>query len=231
MRLIAILLLIGLCSPCASGQGSPEALELIRGVNTRFAKVKDYSADARIETRISFLNILPQRAIVYYKRPDKFRFKAKGIAVLPKQDFSALFKLTSNENSFMAYITGQDTIRRKKVVAVNVIPVADTGDLVLAKIWIDPSRSLILRSQLTTRTNGTIIIDYEHTDMADYALPARMVFTIEVKKFKIPRAVSADINSSTKSVPAGKAPRTGEIEINFSNYVLNKGVPDSVFRE
>lgn len=231
MRLLLLVFLVGLCHTDSRGQSSPEALELIRGVNARFAKVKDYTADARIETRISFLNILPQRAAVLYKRPDKFRFKAKGIAVLPKQDFSALFKLTGNENSFMAYVTGQDTIRRRKVVAVNVIPVADTGDLVLAKIWIDPSRTLILRSQLTTRSNGTIIIDYEYGDMADFALPSSMVFTIEVRKFKIPRAVSADINTKSKTAPPGKEPKTGEIEIKFSNYVLNKGLSNDVFSD
>ena len=231
MRTALLFVLALLVTVDSSAQSSPEALQLIRSVNARFAKVKDYTADAKIETRISFLNILPQKAAVFYKRPDKFRFKAKGIAVLPKQDFGALFRLTANESDFMAYVTGQDTVTRRKVQVINIIPVADTGDLVLAKIWIDPSRSLILRSQLTTRSNGTIVIDYEFGDMADFALPDRMVFTIEVKKFKIPRAVSADINSSSSKYPAGKEPKTGQIEILFSNYLLNKGLQDSVFRD
>lgn len=228
-----LFLLIFGCFVVSSGisQSSPEALELIRAVNTRFNKVKDYTADAQIDTRISFLNILPQRATVYYKKPDKFRLKSKGIAVLPKQDFGSLFQLTSDEKSFVAYATGQEVIRQRPVTAVNVIPVADTGDLVLAKIWIDKERSLVMRSQLTTRANGTLLIDYEFGPYADYALPDRTTFTIEVKKFKIPRAVSADINAKSKQVPPGKEPKTGQIEIRFSNYVLNKGLSDAVFKD
>lgn len=231
MKALLFLILGFFLASTGVSQSSPEALELIRAVNTRFNKVKDYTADARIETRISFLNILPQRATVYYKKPDKFRLKSKGIAVLPKQDFSALFKLTSDEKSFVAYTTGKEVIRQRLVTAVNVIPVADTGDLVLAKIWIDQERSLVLRSQLTTRANGTVLIDYEFGSLSEYALPDRTTFTIEVKKFKIPRAVSADINAKSKTVPPGKEPKTGQIEILFSNYVLNKGLPDTVFRD
>lgn len=229
----ALFFLIFGCLLASTGisQSSPEALELIRAVNARFEKVKDYTADARIDTRISFLNILPQKATVYYKKPDKFRLKSKGIAVLPKQDFGALFKLTSDEKSFVAYSTGKEVIRQRPVTAVNVIPVADTGDLVLAKIWIDQERSLVLRSQLTTRANGTVLIDYEFGAFSAYALPDRTTFTIEVKKFKIPRAVSADINAKSKAVPPGKEPKTGQIEIRFSNYALNKGLSDSVFKD
>jgi outer membrane lipoprotein-sorting protein len=140
-----------------------------------------------------------------------------------------LFKLTSDEKSFVAYTTGKEIVRQRPVTSVNVIPVADTGDLVLAKIWIDQERSLVLRSQLTTRANGTVLIDYEFGSLSEYALPDRTTFTIEVKKFKIPRAVSADINAKSKTVPPGKEPKTGQIVISFSNYVVNKGLADSVF--
>ena len=36
----------------------PDARIIIKGVNEKFAKVKDYQANARIDTRISFLKIL-----------------------------------------------------------------------------------------------------------------------------------------------------------------------------
>lgn len=232
MKSIIVILLSFWFTLNAEAQSSPEAMQLIRSVNKRFDKVKDYTADAVIDTRISFLKILPQRAKVYYKQPNRFRLKSKGIAILPKQNLDALFSLTSNEKSYMAFSTGKEMIRGSSVISVNIVPLADTGDLVMAKVWIDAARELILRSQLTTRSNGTIVADYEHGSMADYALPDRITFTIEVKKFKIPRAVSADINStsspkSTNTSNSGK----GNILINFSNYVLNKGIPDSIFKD
>ena len=227
-KLLLSLLLLG-CSWMAQAQSAPEALQLLRSVNARFAKVKDYQADAVIDTRISFLKILPQRAKVYFRQPDEFRVKSKGIAILPKQNFDQLFKLIANEKSYMAFISGEEQYNGHSVKLVNIIPVTDTSDLVLAKLYIDPVRDLILKAQLTTKSNGTVLIEYQHGTMADVALPDKITFTIEVKKFKIPKAVAADINSKTKS-PAAKEPKTGQIIINFSNYILNKGVPADIFK-
>ncbi|MBL7923823.1 MAG: hypothetical protein JNL88_06465 [Bacteroidia bacterium] len=225
-----LLLLISLCfSPGASAQSAPEALQLLREVNQRFSRVKDYQADALIDARISFLKILPQKARVYFKQPDKFRLKSKGIAILPRQGFDQLFRLTANENDFIAFISGTETLEGSLTTLVNVIPRADTSDLVLAKLWIDTNRDLILKSQLTTRSNGTIVIDYSHGSHSEYALPDQAVFTVEVKKFKIPKAVTADINSSASVKPAGKEPKTGKIIIRFTNYSINRGVPEEIF--
>ncbi len=213
----------------AHAQSAPEALRLLREVNAKFSKVKNYQADAVIDTRISFLKILPQRAKIYFRQPDQFKVKSKGIAILPRQNFDQLFKLIANEQSYMAFISGEEVYNGRRVKLVNIIPVADTSDLVLAKVYVDPERDLILKAQLTTKSNGTVLIEYQHGTMADVALPDKITFTIEVKKFKIPKAVAADINSKAKS-PSTKEPKTGQIIISFSNYILNKGVPDEFFR-
>ncbi|MCE2847065.1 MAG: hypothetical protein LW707_08570 [Sphingobacteriales bacterium] len=225
------LLISVLAAVSTQAQSTPEAVEMLRAVNTRFNKVNDYMADARIVTKISFLNILPQQARVFYRKPDKFRLKAKGIAVLPKQNFDALFKLTADEKQYMAFVTGRDSVRKQWCAVVNLVPLADTGDLVLARLWIDPVSDLIFRANLTTRSSGTVVVDYEYGRLAQWALPDRATFTIDVKRFKIPKAVSADINST--SARGNKAPREGKgsISISFSNYVLNKGVPDAWFAD
>jgi hypothetical protein len=223
-------LLFVLCflSQLLSAQSSPEALSILREVNAKFAKVKDYQVDAVIDTRISFLKILPQKAKVFFRQPDQFKVKSKGIAILPKQNFDQLFKLIANEKGYMAFPSGTEILNGAQVSIINLIPTTDTSDLVLAKLWIDTSRDLILKSQLTTKSNGTVLIEYLHGSLAAYALPDQITFTVEVKKFKIPKAVAADINSKA-TVSNGKEPKTGKIIIRFSNYILNKGIPSSVF--
>lgn len=230
MRKSLLFVLIALLSIGAKAQTPSDALLLLRKVNVKYAKVKDYSADVLINTRISFLKILPQRAKVYFKTPDKFKVKAKGIAILPKQNFDQLFRLIADEKSFMAFVSGTESINQINVVMVNVIPTADTSDLVLAKIWIDPVRNLIIKSQLTTKSNGTVLIDYQYGSFAEFALPDKMVFTVDVKKFKIPKAIAADINTSSTPKPGAKEPKTGQIIISFSKYLVNLGVADAYFK-
>jgi outer membrane lipoprotein-sorting protein len=208
----------------------PDARIIIKGVNEKFAKVKDYQANARIDTRISFLKILPQKAIVYFKQPDKFRIKSTGIAILPKQQFDNLFSLLRKEDAYEAFVSGAEVIQGRSTVLLNIIPRSDTSDLVLAKTWVDTKENLIIRSQLTTKSNGTVLIDYQYGKYSDYALPDQIKFTVEVKKFKIPKAVSADINSTPSKVPPGKEPKTGNIIIDLKEYKINLGVADSYFK-
>ncbi len=207
-----------------------DAKVVIGRVLDKFNTVKDYQADALIDTKISFLNMLPQKAKIFYKQPNKFRVKSTGIAILPKQNFDNLFNLLAKEDGYQAFTSGSEIINGYKTMIINVIPNADTSDLVLAKIWVDNARNLIVKSQLTTKSNGTVLIEYEHGKHIDTGLADKITFTVEIKKYKIPKAISADINSPTSKVPPGKEPKTGKILITLSNYIINKGVPDSVFK-
>jgi hypothetical protein len=218
------------CLLMASFSSAQDASLLIDGVNKKFARVKDYQADALIDTKISFLKILPQKAKIFYRKPSQFKVKAEGIAILPKQNFDQLFELLSKPASYSAFVTGFENDNNRQLAIVQVLPSADTSDLVLAKLWIDPEQDLIMKSQLTTRSNGTVLIKYRYGKFAEYALPDQMEFTVELKKFKIPKAVSADINSSSK--PANGAPdaKTGQIYITLTNYQINKGISGTVFQ-
>jgi outer membrane lipoprotein-sorting protein len=213
----------------ANGQSAPEALKLIKDVTLKFNKVRDYQVDALIDARISFLKILPQQAKVFYKAPNKFNIESKGIAILPKQNFDQLFSLLNKESNFMAFISGTENLNDAATVVVNVVPLADTSDLVLAKLWVDATQSLIVKSQLTTKSNGTVLIEYFYRTWSALALPDKTIFTVDVKRFKIPKAISADINSKATQEDKNKPQKPGRIIINFSNYKINKGIDDKVF--
>lgn len=230
MRKLIYSILLLLIGSVSFAQNTNDAQVLLDRVNKKFAKVKDYQANAIIDTRISFLKIFPQKAKVYFQQPDKFHVKSEGIAILPKQNFGNLLNILTKEGTYLAIISGEESIAGSLTSIVNVIPQGDTSDLVLAKLWIDPSRDIILKSQLTTKTNGPILIEYTHKNFIGFGLPDVIVFTIEVKKFKIPKAISADINSTAKKTPAKSDPKTGKIIISLSDYIINKGLPASVFK-
>lgn len=212
-------------------QVSVDPVSIISGINKKFNSVRDYQADVVIDAKISFLKILPQRAVIYFKQPDKFHLKSKGIAILPKQNFQNLFMFLADVKSYQSFATGSEIINSVPTIILNVIPNADTSDLVLAKIWVDDAHDLILKAQLTTKTNGTILIEYSYDKNSNVGLPNQIIFNIDVKKFKIPKAVSADINSAA-AIPNDKAkgPKKGKITISLSNYVINKGISDTVFK-
>jgi hypothetical protein len=55
---------------------------------------------------------------------------------------------------------------------------------------------------------------------------------VDVKKFKIPKGVTADINNTeAEKKDKNKDPKKGKIFITLTNYQINKGVPDSIFKK
>lgn len=202
--------------------------QVINSVNQRFAKVNDYTAAVNVACDINFIKIDPIDAKVFYKKPDQFKVKAPGILIMPKQNVNFYFTTLADTASYTAVRTGEDVVAGANAQVINVIPLQDTSDLILGKFWIDPVRGLILKSQLTTKSQGTILIENSYGSMSSYALPDKMLFTVDVGKFKIPKAIAADINQSTGGKPAGDG--KGRITLSFSNYVVNKGVNNDSFK-
>ena len=206
------------------------AKEMIARVNQNFAKVKDYAADISMNFQIPGVNIEPITGKVYYKTPDKFRVKTKGIVFLPKQNPYYALAMLKDTNAYTAILSGTEKIGNTTCAIINVIPNSE-NDLILGKFWIDNARGVVLKSQLTTKSNGTIIVENRFGNMQQYALPDRVVFSIDMTKFKVPKAVAVDLNSKTTGSKNSSGKGTGTIELQFSNYALNKQLKDEVFTQ
>jgi hypothetical protein len=207
--------------PSSSAQ---DARALLREVNRRFEKVHDYSASVRIRTDIPFVRMMPVNAKVEFVQPDRFTVRSSGIALLPKQGFETLFKNLRDTISYLPVPQGRETLRNVPVSVVSILPVSDTSDLILGRLWVDEAVDIILRSQLTTRSNGTVTADYYFGKYAAFALPDSMTFTIDTRKFKIPKAVSADLNNTSGSKGKQSPERQkGMIYLQFTDYRINRG--------
>ncbi|MBA2422404.1 MAG: hypothetical protein H0V61_04190 [Chitinophagales bacterium] len=196
--------------------------QIINTVNQRFSKVNDYTADVNVKCEIPSIKIDAINAKVIYRKPDKFKIKSTGILILPKQKVNFLFTTIADTTQYTAVKTGEELIGTVKSQVVNVIPNKDTSDLILGKFWIDAVRGLVLKSQLTTKSQGTILIENTYGNMLEYGLPDKMLFTIETQKFKLPKALSMDINTSKKDAVADDG--KGRITLVLTRYVVNKGV-------
>ncbi len=205
---------------------------ILRAVYNKLQKAKDYSVQANIKVDMPFIRMMPIDAKIYFKQKDKFKVESKSIAIVPRQGFDQASKMLADTNSYTAMVQGSEKIGTILTNVVNVIPLSDTSDLVLGKLWIDASQQVILKSQFTTKSNGTIMTEYTYGTEMEYGLPDKMIFSVDIKKFKMPKSVTADMNnSSTSKDDKEKDNKKGKIFITLSGYQVNKGVPDSVFKK
>lgn len=204
--------------------------ELINSVITNFNRVKDYEVDIEIKVDIDFLKVPDSKAKIYFKQPDKIRLKSEGFAMLPKEGLD--FSPSALAKKDYTAIYEQDVILNgKKVSVVKIIPVGEQSNIILSTLWIDPIDKVIRKVESTTKTNGTFTIEFYYNDSFNYPLPEKMVFSFNIDKLNLPKAFTTDGNTPKKKKRLPDAPTKGNVIVKYSDYKVNKGIPDSVFED
>ncbi|MEZ4799958.1 MAG: hypothetical protein R2809_09340 [Flavobacteriales bacterium] len=227
MRKLTSLLLFSILSFASYAQ---DADALLSGIVLKMQKVKDYKVEALITSDIPMVKILPSKATIYFKQKDKIKIDAKGIAIVPKQGFNDISKLLADKNSYTAIYMMKETVNGIATELVSIFPKSDTSDLVLSKLWIDPVNDIVIKSQTTTRSSGTVTVEYKYGSQKSWGLPDQLIFTVDVKKFKIPKGVATDLNKKSDKKENEKEQKQGKITIDLTSYVINKGIKDEVFK-
>jgi outer membrane lipoprotein-sorting protein len=215
-----------------SGIHAQEPQALMKQIQSRLEKVNDYEADAKLKTEISFLKVPDAVVKIYYKKPDKIKIKNQnGISLVPKETVSiSLYSLVNSP--YQALDAGSDIIQGVPVRIIKLLPTNENGALVLATLYIDTKRLLVLKAKTTTRESGTNEVELFYGKFLATGLPDEIVFSFNTQDFKLPKGVTFDYDDGSvkKKVPETSQNQRGKIEITYLKYSVNKGLPDSIFK-
>ncbi len=202
--------------------------ELLAQVVNQFNQVNDYAASVLIKADVPMIKALPVKAKIYYKKKDKFKVVSKSIAILPRQGFTDVNVFLSDKNNYMVVEAGEKLIGTVQTKLLTVIANESSSEIILAKLWVDPDKSVILASEVTTRSAGTVKVLYTYADQIKFGLPSQIKFIVDVKEFKMPKSFSSNPHRTSSSKKSKR--KTGVIVLDISNYVINKGISDSFFK-
>ncbi len=205
-----------------------QANTLIKSVSEKFSQVKNFKSNVNIDFDIPSINMEKMNGKVFYKAPNKFKVKLSGVAFLPKQNPFELYNLLRDTSAYVAVSNGAEDVSGIRTQVVSVLPIKEQ-DVVLLKCWINPVSNCIEKSQITTKSSGTITSTYFYAANLNYPLPYKINFSIDLTKFKIPKMIAVDINSKKKSNSNASGRTTGSITFNMSKYEINKGVKEDNF--
>jgi len=208
---------------------SKDADEIVDNVVAHFNKVKDYQVDVKIKVDVEFLKVPETKAKIYFKQPDKFHLEADGFAMLPKNGFQ--FSPAAITQKAHTAIYEQDVVLNGiKTSIVKIIPSGEDVEVILSTLWIDQQKQVIRKVESTTKTNGTFTIDFSYDDKMNYPVPNKLIFAFNVDKMNIPATISGE--TSSEKPEKGKKTSSitkGKVIVNYYNYIINKGILDSVF--
>ncbi len=212
------------CFIIFSFTGKAQMAYKLQAVAKKFSAVKDFSAAVKIDFDLPSIKLEAMSGNVFFRAPDRYKVKLDGVAFLPKQNPFAFLSLLRDSTTYVAVANGIENYSGVDCERIQVIPVNDP-EIVLAKVWIDVRKQLLMKTEITGRSNGTVLAEYQYGKQSGFALPDQIRFTVDMKTFSLPKMISVDINSKKKQTDPGKTGK-GKIDFLFSVYRINKGVTD-----
>lgn len=217
----------------AQSQTTSDPTPLFYSLRDRMTAVKDYVADVRMKIDVAFMRVPLLAGKLYYKAPGKLKLERNGgISVMPQKSVSLSVNQMMPAGDVTVIDAGRETIDGIPARIIKVIP-QDEGDIILAKVWVDESRMLALRTETSTRESGTVRMDLTYDKYARLALPDRIVFIMDTKEYKLPKGVTMDYDegAAPAKAPAGGLPKKGRIELRYLSYQVNTGLSDAIFND
>ncbi|WP_207511884.1 hypothetical protein [Longitalea luteola] len=225
--LLMLFLLSGLVSR------AQDAHELIKKVKDRLALVKDYQAEGVMKTDVSFMKVPESKVTIYYKKPDKFKIKKQdGISIVPKGGGNINLAALFEGDNYTAVPAGKGTTSGAPVAIVKLLPLDEKSDVVVSTLYIDEKDALVKKAIITTRENGTYEMEMQYGKYTSRGLPDFITFLFATKDYKLPKGLAFDYDAGEQQpkTNAAAANQKGKIQIAYTNYIINKGIGNEIFK-
>jgi outer membrane lipoprotein-sorting protein len=214
-----------------------DSKKILDAVKHKFELVNDYKVNAEVKLDMSFIKVPDMKATVYFKKPDKIKVESDGFAMLPKQGLkfspAEFFK-----EDFTSLYVKSEIVNNRSLDVIKIIPTADSSDVILSTLWVDASESVVRKVEISRKRGGTTVVELLY-DNYKYGLPAQIKLSFNLGDLQIPVDPSHQANQQNidnKQEKKGRGDRggvsvKGSVIMNYTNYIINKGIPDSFFDE
>lgn len=213
---------------CLAAQ-TPE--ELLNKIKVKLEKVNDYTAKGKLKTNVVFIKAPIASVKVFYKKPDKMKIvNENGISFIPKGSVNInLAKFLTAAGNVEIVDAGKEASSGLRIL--KLLPSDENSDIVLSTLYIDEKAELVKKAKNTTRDNGTYELEMTYNKYSSYGLPDKVVFSFNTKDYKLPKGVTFDYDDGAeKKTGDDLKNKKGKVEITYSEYAINKGVDDAIFK-
>ena len=205
-------------------QPQEDAFHYLDAIEEKYAGLKDYISDVMVHFNIETFKAPDMQAKLYYKAPDKVKVESKKVFFFPREGgyFNpSLFKKEGFEIKLLERSAGDGG----KAVKLRLTPKEAKMGIQHFLLTIDTERNLIREVELTQFDGREIKALIEYRKFDNFELPARIQLKLDIPSFE-----SEGVKEFDQLIQKPNRV-TGTIEITYSNYKVNSGLPDDLFRE
>jgi hypothetical protein len=221
-----VLLLAGILFLLSSEwiQAQEDTPRYLDSIEKKYSGLKDYRVDVNVHFDIEALKAPDMQARLYYKAPDKMKVESKKIFFFPKEGgyFNpSLFK----KKDFEVRLLERLIYEGRKAVRLKLTPTdMNTYNKGLV-LTIDTDRNLIREIKISPSEGREIKAAIEYGMFDGFELPTHIDLQLDIPSEE-PSGMKefTQFGQRTKSI-------TGKIQITYSNYKVNLGLSDEIFKD
>ncbi|MBI2843939.1 MAG: hypothetical protein HYX78_11115 [Armatimonadetes bacterium] len=222
----AVLIVIALVAAVAVGSAGKSKItsaDVLARVERNYAAIRDSRVDVEVTIDSPQVRMPKSTGAVCFKRPDKVKVIAKdGLMVMPKDVFPG-DPVAAIKRQFDTAYDGTTTVDGVAVYVLNLVPRSTEVNSKM-KLFVEKRRGLIVGSEASVG-GGTFKSRWTYARIdGKYWLPSKI--KVEMDGALSQPAFDPD-QMKMKPPKSGK----GTAVVKFSNYRINKGIPDSVFED
>jgi hypothetical protein len=205
-------------------QAQEDPARSLDALQKKYSSLKDYTVDVNVHFDIEGFKAPDMQAKLYCKPPDKMKIESKRIFFLPKEGGTFNPSMFNKEDFEVKFLERSATEGRNSVKLKLTPKKKGRGgqDFILT---VDTDRNLIREMNVSSFEGREVkaLIEYGH--FSDFDLPTRIELHLDV-----PFNESKEIRDFGQSAQPAKRV-TGRVEITYSNYKVNTGLSDEIFKE
>ncbi|HLE31186.1 MAG TPA: outer membrane lipoprotein-sorting protein [Bacteroidota bacterium] len=226
------LVLLG-CLIASSGLCRAQAksgAEVLARCEKNMEGIEDYVVDLTAEVDMEGVRMPRMEATMYFKKPDKVHFESPNFAMLPREGFGTPVSLLIGR--YDATLRGEEMIGDIPTHKLHLVAKDPAARLQQLYVWVNKSNSTVVRTESVPYQGRSVKMDFTYAlQEGRYWLPSKM--QVELK------APPVDTTDSVQPMAVPGAPqlgtmrrarRSGKITIEYSDYRINTGLSDELFK-
>lgn len=213
------------------GPNVPSANEIMTNLAKGFDEVKDFIVTIDAEVKMERAQIPKMSATMYFKKPDKIHFNSQNFLIVPREGIA--LNPAMLQERYSASLGGIDTIEGKTLCKLLLAAKDETVRLRQLYLWVDLSNWTVAKIETAPYEGRTLSLVFSYElQQEKYWLPSKLVASFGV--------LTESEKTTKESMPAQAQqfeelqramPRTGNVTILYSNYKVNVGLDDSIFKK
>ena len=219
-----------LALPSFSPGQARSAQEILTRCAKNYEGISDYVVDLQADLDMERVRMPSMKATMYFKAPDKIHFESPNFALLPREGFG--MPAATLLQQFDPALKGEDTAGGAQAYKLQLVAKDPASRLQQLFVWVRQSDFSITRIETVPYQGRSVKMQFDYVFVDG--------------KYLLPRTLRVEFTPSEKDTAQGgpeitglgdnriqemrRTVRKGTMTVAFSNYRVNTGLSDELFK-